>query len=87
MDGHVINVDRHAKNYDFPKDLVIFYKSVTDRRTDRRTDGLTDQPTDQRTYRRTDIPSYRDAIAASKKAGHDRTEKTMKKFSSRKNRK
>ena len=49
-------VYRHAKNNHFPIDFVIFTKAL-------RTNGPTDGPT----YRRTDRPSYRDAIAASKK--------------------
>ena len=56
MDGHTIYIHRHAKNNDFPIDFAIFTKAL-------RTDGPTDGPTD----RRTDIPSYKDAIAASKK--------------------
>ena len=52
MDGHAIYVHGHAKNDDFPIDFAIFTKAL---------------PTDQRTDGRTDIPSYRDAIAASKK--------------------
>ena len=68
MDGQTdgqnnIQTDRiisgHAKNYDFPMDLAIFTKALA-------TDGPTDLRTDRRTVRRTDIPSYRDAIAASK---------------------
>ena len=42
----------HAKNDDFSIDFAIFTKAL---------------PTDGPTDRRTDIPSYRDAIAASKK--------------------
>ena len=52
MSGHVIYVHRHAKNYDFPMNSVIFTKALP-------TDGPMDRPTDQRT----DIPSYRDATA------------------------
>ena len=51
MDRHAIYVHRHAKNNDFPVDFAIFTKAL-------RTNGPTD--------RRTDTPSYRDAIAASK---------------------
>ena len=43
-----------------------FYKSITNRPMDRPTDRPTDQPTDRPTDQWTDIPSYRDAIAASK---------------------
>ena len=46
----------HAKNNDSPIDFAIFTKAL-------RTNGPMDQPTD----RQTDIPSFRDAIAASKK--------------------
>ena len=62
MDGHVINVDRHAKNYDFPKDLAIFTKALP-------TDGPTDGPTNGRT----DKPCYTDAWTHLKKiqAGAD----------------
>ena len=52
MDGHAIYMHGHAKNDDFPIDFAIFTKALP-----------TDGPTDQQT----DIPSYRDAIAASKK--------------------
>ena len=55
MDETAIYMHRHAKNSDFSIDFAIFTKAL-------RTDGPTDGPTD----RRTDIPSYRDAIAASK---------------------
>ena len=44
-------MDGHAKNDDFPIDFAIFTKAL---------------PTDGPADRRTDIPSYRDAIAASK---------------------
>ena len=56
MDGYAIYVHKQAKNTHFPIDFVIFTKALP---TDRPTDGPTDQ--------RTDIPSYRDAIAASRK--------------------
>ena len=49
-------VYRYAKNNHFPIDFAIFTKAL---RTDRQTD------------RRTDKPSYRDAIAASKKKIYD----------------
>ena len=52
MDGHAIVMHRHAKNNDFSIDFAIFTKAI-------RSDGPTDQ--------QTDTPSYKDAIAASKK--------------------
>ena len=58
MNGWSCNI--HAKNDDFLIDLAIFTKAL-------RTDGPTDGRTDGRTDRRTDRPSYKDAIAASKK--------------------
>ena len=61
MGGHAMYVHGYAKNNHFPIDFAIFTKAL-------RTDGRTDRPTDQPTDRRTDKPSYRDAIAASKKA-------------------
>ena len=57
MDRWTCNI--HAKNDDFPIDFVIFTKALP---TDQPTDPPTDGPMDQRT----DIPSYRDVIAASK---------------------
>ena len=59
MDGHATYMLRHAKNDDFPIDFANFTKAL-------RTDGPTDRPTDGPTNQWTDIPSYRDAIAASK---------------------
>ena len=56
MDRRATIMLRHAKNDDFSIDFAIFTKALP-------TDRQTDQPTDQRT----DKPSYRDAIAASKK--------------------
>ena len=60
MNGHAIYVHRHAQNNDFSIDIAIFTKAL-------RTNGPTDGPTDRPADRRTDISSYRDAIAASKK--------------------
>ena len=57
MDGYATYVLRHAKNEDFSIDFAIFTKAL-------RTDGPTNAPID----RRTEKPSYRDAIAASKNA-------------------
>ena len=55
MDKHAIYLHRHAINNDFSINFAIFTKALrTNRRTNRQTD------------RRTDIPSYRDAISASK---------------------
>ena len=64
MVGHAMYVHRYAKNNHFPIDFAIFTKAL---RTDGPTDRRTDRRTDQQTDRRTDKPSYRDAIAASKK--------------------
>ena len=55
MDETAMYMHRHAKNSDFSIHFAIFTKAL-------RSDGPTDGPTDQRM----DIPSYRDAIAASK---------------------
>ena len=74
MDRHAIYLHGHAKNDDFPINFAIFTKALpTDGPTDRRTNGLTDQQTNQEMDRQmdqlTDIPFYRDAIAASKNGG------------------
>ena len=59
---------RYAKINDFPIDFAIFTKAVwTNRLTDQPTDRPTNQWTNQRTNQQMDMPSYRDAIAASKK--------------------
>ena len=67
MDRHAIYVYRNATNNDFPIDFAIFTNAL---RTNQRTDGPTDQ--------QTDIPSYRDAIAASKNV--DRPNSRYKEF-------
>ena len=58
MDGHAIYMHGHAKNDDFPIDFAIFTKALP---TDQRNNGPTNQ--------QMDIPSCRDAIAASNEQG------------------
>ena len=58
MDMQYMCIDMQ-KNNDFPIDFAIFTKAL-------QTNQPTDQTTDQQTDQQMDIPSYRDAVAASK---------------------